>query len=91
MIKVEPRYQVGGQIEDGRVCYKAESYIRCWSAAHDNPRVLDGESDPMDDPCVKAWGEALEIGGYRMEYDADEEGFWVIRIADGKAVDIFYY
>lgn len=91
MIKAEPRYRVDGQIEDRRVCYKAERYVRCWTAAHDDPRVFDGECDPMDDLYVKAWGATLEIEGYRMEYDAEEEGFWVIRIADGKAVDILYY
>lgn len=91
MSETKVKYRVEGGIEDSRVCRMAECYVLCWSSAFEDPRVFDGEVDATETLKVKVWENALEEAGYRMEYDAEEEGFWVIRIADGKAVDIFYY
>lgn len=85
------RYQVHGRLEDGRVFRMASMFVECWAAAFNDPRVHEGEIEATEYFSVRSWAEALAAEGFRMEYDGDEEGFWVIRIADGKAVDILYY
>ena len=50
--------------------------------------IFEVRTEPDDFTAVM---EALEAKGYRMEYDAEEEGFWILRVADGKAVDLLYY
>lgn len=87
----EKRYQLDGELEDARACYLVDGYIRSWYASFDDPRVRCGAIDSLDSIYVKAWEDELRQRGCRLEYDAMEEGFWVIRIADGKAVDLFYY
>lgn len=87
----ERKYQVDGELEDARVCYLVEGYIRSWHASFEDPMVRSGAIDSLDSLYVKAWEEELEQEGYLLEYDIDEEGFWAIRIADGKAIDFFSY
>ena len=85
------RYRACGRLEDERVLRMASMYVECWEAAFNDPQVSEGEIEATEYFSVRSWAAALETEGYRMEYDADEEGFWVMRIADGEAADILYY
>ena len=87
----QKRYRVCGRLEEGRVLRMASMYVECWTAAFNDPSVAEGKIEATEYFSVKSWAAALEAEGYRMEYDGDEEGFWVLRIADGKAVDLLYY
>lgn len=60
-------------------------FINAWNDALDNdPRVERGEIDALESEKVMECERRLAKEGYTLEYDADEEGFWVFsRIGKG--------